>query len=174
MKTSTLLLWSCLAVACGTSEPADNTPSELSKPSAGDLQWTRIAGLQGRWVNDLDTGRTLTYEEWTRRDSVYWSGWGYVLAGADTVSIEELRIVRKGDLVAYGAKLSTQNGGDWVDFTQEQTGADTLLFSNTAHDFPQRIQYVKQGSAWHASVSNATEGFELHFMPRTDAMNAAR
>jgi Domain of unknown function (DUF6265) len=174
MKTLSLLFCSCLAVACNTSQPAEGTASQLPVHSPSDEQWARVAGLQGRWVNALDTGATRTYEEWIQRDSAHWSGWGYVLAGSDTVSIEELRIVRNGDVAAYGAKLSTQNGGEWVDFAQEHTGTDTLLFSNMAHDFPQRIQYVKQGNAWHASVSNANEGFELHFVPRTDTAVVAR
>ncbi len=174
MKTRDFLFLTCVAVACNTPVPADDPTSGSSGTTAIDQQWDRIAGLGGHWVNELDTGSTRTYEEWTIRDSAYWSGWGYVLAGADTVSIEELRIVRKGDEIAYGAKLSTQNGGEWVDFTLERTGPDTLLFTNMAHDFPQRIEYVKQGNAWHATVSNTTEGFELHFVPRVDPLNTSR
>lgn len=156
-------------VACGQSSSEPAHVADTATPDRNDMLWYRLEGLSGQWATAPDTSGMLTFENWELVDSTHWSGLGYVLAGADTVSIEELRLVRNGDAIAYGARLAMQNGGEWVDFAMQPTGNDTLLFTNPGHDFPQRITYVRQGADWHATVSGQGGAFELHFAPRVDS-----
>lgn len=167
-----------LVAATACSQPTEtSTATDRSGASIIDTLWTRVQGLNGQWATAPDTSGMRTFENWAQADSAHWTGLGYVLAGADTVSIEELRLVRSrstagSDRIAYGARLTTQNAGDWVDFTMQPTAADTLLFTNPDHDFPQRITYVRQGAHWHATIAGEGGAFKLHFAPRTDSATA--
>lgn len=160
------------AVACGQPSTGPTPVADTATSDRTDMLWSRLQGLSGQWATAPDTSGMRTFENWELVDSTHWSGLGYVLARADTVSIEELRLVRNGDAIAYGARLAMQNGGEWVDFAMQPTGADTLLFTNPGHDFPQRIAYVRQGADWHATVSGEGGAFELHFAPRADSATA--
>ncbi|MEO8069247.1 MAG: hypothetical protein ABI599_16230 [Flavobacteriales bacterium] len=167
MKTFIAFFSLLLLAACnGPVGPKDTAPATNST----DEQWARLEGLAGRWSNALDTGAMHMYEEWTQPDSTHWTGLGFVMAGSDTVSIEDLRMVRNGTVITYGARLSTQNNGEWVDFELQASGADTLLFTNPAHDFPKEIRYTKEGGGWRVLVEGSDPGkgdpFELLYMPR--------
>ncbi|MFZ1686442.1 MAG: hypothetical protein WAU70_03410 [Flavobacteriales bacterium] len=168
MKNHLALFAVLLVASCGA-PPAD-VPQAVEPLNAADQQWAAVGDLAGRWANALDTGEMHMYEEWMPQDSTHWTGLGFVMAGPDTVSIEDLRIVRSGAAIAYGARLSTQNNGEWVDFVLERSGADTLLFTNPAHDFPKVIRYAKDGGGWRVLVKGDDQGngdqFELHYMPR--------
>lgn len=166
MKNHPALLLVLLS-ACGA--PTSDVPRTL-EPGPTQQQWAAIGDLAGRWSNALDTGAMHMYEEWAPQDSTHWTGLGFVMAGPDTVSIEDLRLVRNNDTITYGARLSTQNGGEWVDFELQKSGPDTLLFTNPAHDFPKVIRYAKEKGGWRVLVEGGDPGsgdaFELLYMPR--------
>ena len=175
MKETIAICIILLSAACAPPATTETIADPIAVPNRSDALWQRMAGLAGRWYNALDTGSMHMYEEWTQADSLHWTGLGFVLAGADTVSIEDLRIVRSrsiagGDAIAYGARMNTQNNGAWVDFALQDAGADTLLFTNPAHDFPKVIRYTMDNGGWRVLVKGGDRGherqFELHYMPR--------
>ena len=169
MKQTIAIAIILLSTACGQPTTEHAHIADTATPTLADTLWSHLHGLSGHWATAPDTSGMRTFENWMLADSTHWTGLGYVMAGTDTVSIEELRMVRTGDSIAYGARLTTQNGGEWVDFAMQPTGADTLLFTDPDHDFPQRIAYVRQGPHWHATVSGEGGAFELHFAPMVDS-----
>ena len=90
--------------------------------------------------------------------------------------IEHLAILKTDSGTYYAANTPDQNGGATVHFKlihQE----DSLVFSNPAHDFPQRIVYAR-GTAddWNVSVSGISKGKHAvdryHFTRRTPGSTA--
>lgn len=156
------------ATACGT-PPAEDKTSTIPVPTTrtqGEA-WALIDHLAGEWKNALDTGSMRSYEQWSLADSNTYAGLGFVLSGADTVSIEELRIDRTTASINYAARISTQNNAEWVEFQLQATGRDTLLFTNPAHDFPTAIRYVQAApNVWDVLVSGGGRSFGLRYERR--------
>jgi Tol biopolymer transport system component len=77
---------------------------------------------------------------------------------------EQLRLRAAGDTLVYTALPSGQQE---TDFRSTRVGADTIVFENPAHDFPQRIIYRRSGSdSLIARVegpgpNNTTRGFSV-------------
>ena len=158
-----------VAISCGTEPAADETNVQAAPPVLRTPKeaWDLVGLLAGEWKNALDTGNMRSYEQWSVLDSNTYSGLGFVLSGADTVSIEDLRITRTAPSIAYAARISTQNNGDWVEFQLQATGRDTLLFTNPAHDFPTAIRYVHAVSnVWDVLVSGGGKSFALRYERR--------
>jgi hypothetical protein len=145
---------------------------EHHPPSPGvdplDRPWALAAQLQGEWKNTLDSGDTLSYEHWTLADSATMIGTGFVLVGSDTVFIEHLRIARSSTGIRYSARISSQNNGEWIDFTLTAAqGYDTLRFMNPQHDFPTELRYVHGiDGAWDVLVSGNGRSFPLRYVRR--------
>lgn len=158
-----------LCIACGTAAPEQQEP--VAVPTAATQTttqaWTLAGSLVGEWKNDLDTSELLSYEHWWAKDSAALDGLGFVLSGMDTVSIEDLRITRRGEAIVYSARISTQNNGEWVEFQLQPTGPDTLLFTNPGHDFPSELRYVRGApNVWDVLVKGGARSFALRYVHR--------
>jgi hypothetical protein len=155
--------------ACGTATTDPQPAPEPAKREAPTLAnaWVLVGDLAGAWKNERDTGDLRSYEQWWKRDSARYEGLAYVLSGPDTVHIEDLRIVRSGTRITYGARISTQNRGEWVEFELQNSGGDTLLFANPQHDFPTEIRYVRSApSVWDVQVKGGERSFKLRYVHR--------
>lgn len=103
--------------------------------SLGHLDW-----LAGAWAGEADGVRTE--ERWTAaRGSL--QGRNLVTKGGEAVFSEELRIEARGSEIVYVAK--PQGADAATEFKQTTAGANTVVFENPAHDFPQRIAYTLAG-----------------------------
>lgn len=137
---------------CGTAgEQVSTEPASTQPPDA----WNLALSLAGHWV-DSTHGTLAIHEKWTVEGDVI-AGLGYVMSGEDTVSIEDLEIVRDAPGLEYRARISTQNDGRWVAFGHQATGTDTLLFVNPGHDFPRSLRYVMRVDG---ELAVAVEGVE--------------
>ena len=66
-------------------------------------------------------------------------------------SWESIRILRKPDgSLAY---LPMPNGGAPIEFAMVSQDAQSIVFANPAHDFPQRIRYWREGDTLHAEIA---------------------
>ncbi|MBL0126306.1 MAG: hypothetical protein IPP83_02375 [Flavobacteriales bacterium] len=127
--------------------------------------------LIGEWVDSTSSPHYTSYERWTAEGDTAMQGFGHVIANGDTVFIEDLRLSMVNDRVVYSARVGTQNNGNWVPFTAETTGADTLMFENSEHDFPQCITYIRDRTGtWNVRVTGTELGKdrseEFTFRPR--------
>lgn len=131
----------------------------------------RYRGLIGNWVDSTTSPAHRVYEHWVAEGDTALSGYGHVVAGGDTVFIEELRLAKRGDRFAYCVRVPDQNDGSWVQFASEPMGTDTLMFENPLHDFPQCITYIRAtDGTWSASVTGTENGTDREatyaFRPR--------
>ena len=117
----------------------------LLQASVADLGW-----LSGRWVAESD-GR-WTEEVWSEVRGGTMMGYSWTGQGSTIREYEYLRLqAGEDDEVVYLA----QPGGSpaAVGFYLAQADATSATFENPAHDFPQRIRYVRDGNVLTATIS---------------------
>ena len=105
-------------------------------PTVTSLTW-----LNGCWERTTRTGRGI--EQWTPGASGELIGRARLISDAGDRETERLRIFRRGDSLMYEAHPVDQQ---LTLFALRSYSADSLVFENPAHDFPQRIVYHRVGA----------------------------
>ncbi|WP_422059118.1 DUF6265 family protein [Sphingopyxis sp.] len=122
-----------------------------AKPAAtlDDLAW-----MAGSWVeekSDEANGVRWTEEYWTVPRGGVMLGASRSGRGARLGEFEFLRLAAGTDgTIAY---LAQPGGGAPVAFRLAQHDAMSATFENAAHDYPQRIRYVRGGDVMTATIS---------------------
>ncbi|MDQ3100785.1 MAG: DUF6265 family protein, partial [Bacteroidota bacterium] len=108
--------------------------------------------------DDQGDDSTVFHEQWTKVDQRNYTGIGFVMMRLDTVSIERLGIQLTDSGTYYSAQIPSQNQGRAVHF-KLTSAADSLVFENPQHDFPQRIVYAPDNTTgWKVKVSGRQQG----------------
>ena len=119
--------------------------------------------LVGEWVAGGE-GREV-HERWTRASADTLEGAGYTVHDGTIGNPESLRLVSMLDGIYYIAKVG--HNAVPVAFTMESCMGGRLVFVNPEHDFPRRLQYIKEADGRlvvHIS-DGAARGFTLNFEP---------
>ncbi len=120
------------------------------KIAISDLAW-----LQGKWIGSSD-GLNF-FEEWQPLQGNVLEGRGGGVSGLDTVFSEKIKIEQRGADLFYVPSV-TENGGP-VDFKFVENKADSLVFENLKHDFPQRVVYFRlPGDKLYACIDGLEAG----------------
>jgi hypothetical protein len=111
----------------------------------------------GTW--QMKTKKGLICERWKVINKSELQSQGFKVIGKDTMIEENVHLVQKGDSICYIPTVSNQNGGKPVSFKLISSANKEFVFSNPAHDFPQRVVYhmVSQDSL-HAWVDGQYKG----------------
>lgn len=154
-----------VAALAGCTEPAPPAPTEtLPAPLVKDTidPWGSYADLVGDHVDRTTSDKYISHENWRRESDEVLVGKGFALKGRDTVFVEDLKLERSADHVVYSARIRSENNGEWVPFTAQPHGPDSLVFENPGHDFPQCITYVQDTAdqSWTVQVSGMENGKE--------------
>jgi hypothetical protein len=105
--------------------------------------------LAGAWSNA--EGERWTEEFWTHPRGGIMIGSSREGEGDSLRSWESIRIARTADgSLAY---IPMPGGGPPVEFAMTGQTAQSIEFSNPAHDFPQRIRYWREGDTLHAEIA---------------------
>lgn len=96
-------------------------------------------------------GESWTEECWTIPRAGNMLGSGRSGKGNTLRSWENMRVERNADgtLVFWGSP----QGAPAVPFTATSVTASEIVFSNPAHDYPQRIRYWREGKSIHAETA---------------------
>lgn len=145
MRTATIALLMSLPLASVAAQ----------QPTVAGLSW-----LHGCWERTTRTGRA--FEVWAPGRSGELVGTARLMTDTRDRDTEHLRIYRRGDTLVYEAHPESQA---LTVFPLRTHSADSLVFENPAHDFPQRIAYTRIGAdSLVAVVSNiAGAGRPLRF-----------
>ena len=146
--------------------------SMLLVQNAGQNNIDELLGwLNGVWY--ADQGKKITGEEWHRISANTYEGRGYIIqeSGNDTTVFESLRLLKMHDDIFYLAYV--KHNSLPVAFKLTRTNNDSTFFENAAHDFPQKIVYIKTGSnSFSVHVEGVENGvlryFELKFRKAED------
>ncbi len=125
----TYALFILAAVLISCQKKSEKQPGQIDK-----AQW-----LIGSWENKTKNG-TLS-ENWEKVNDSTFHGTSYFIKGKDTLHNETIGLSQDGENLIYSPNVKGQNADLPVAFKMTSATANTLVFENTAHDFPQKISY---------------------------------
>lgn len=128
MKKIYLMTLAALSLGACKKE-SEKQPGQIAK-----AEW-----LIGSWENKSGFGDLS--ENWTKVNDSTFQGTSYFIKGKDTLHSETVELIQKGDALIYSPNVKGQNGDLPVAFKLTSATANTLVFENPAHDFPQKISY---------------------------------
>lgn len=132
MRHATILLGACLALVSGRATSAGPT-----------LDW-----LAGHWCS-ADQGRQID-EVWLPEAGGALLGMSRTVRGAAVESFEYMRILSDAGVARFHVQ---PNGVPATVFAQAARGDGWIRFENSAHDFPNRIEYRRDGDKLHAYIA---------------------
>lgn len=87
----------------------------------------------------------LLHEEWKEENDTMWKARSYVADSAGATVFEELIELRESeDGLYYIPTIQSENNGKPVRFKAVKIAANEVVFENQAHDYPQRILYLRR------------------------------
>jgi hypothetical protein len=104
--------------------------------STQETQW-----LLGSWCNI--TPKMRYYENWTLTENSDLAGECFVLRKSDTVFFERMQLKKTKNGWDYNVTVRNQNQAKAIIFSSTCITADSLVFENKNHDYPNRIVYKK-------------------------------
>lgn len=143
------------AVAMGLMAVSAGSAAQDALPPAADAEAIALPGwMAGCWISEGE-GDARTEECWTVPRGSMLLGSGHAYAGSRTRSFEHMRIERVDGSLVFVAQ---PGGSPPTRFALQATRVeadlrDGLLFVNAAHDYPQRVQYWREGAELVAEIS---------------------
>lgn len=133
-RVSALRLYS--AAAAALLPLATSTAASAQAPTPIDqLRW-----IAGCW--EIRTPSRLTQEQWMAPLGGMMLGMSRTVAGGAVREWEQIRIETREGRLVYVAQPSGQT---LTEFASESVTDTAVVFHNPAHDFPQRVAYLRAG-----------------------------
>lgn len=114
---------------------------------------TQLIWLAGHWVQQSERGRSD--EVWLAPTAAGMVGLNQQAFARGGRFFEFLRIEPLAGRLSY---MASPMGRNPTVFGLESAGPCTVAFINPAHDFPQRIEYRREGAALIASIAGVVRG----------------
>jgi Domain of unknown function (DUF6265) len=130
-------------------------PAVCAAEKPGPLDW-----LGGRWC--AAAGEEFIEELWLPPAGNTMLGMSRTYTNSTTVSFEYLRIVERDGVLEY---LAQPGGRAPTAFTLVEAGEQWIRFENAGHDFPQRIEYRRDGELLHAEIAGLGEDGDEFVIP---------
>ena len=122
----------------------------------------RAAFLGGCW--QLGTGNRVVDEQWMRPRGGTMLGMSRTVRADSPLEFEFVRIYERGTKLVFAAQPSGQPP---TEFPSSVISDNTLVFENSAHDFPQRILYRSGGDSLFAriegNINGSSRGFDFRY-----------
>jgi hypothetical protein len=130
-------------------------------PAAGaDEAQDDLAWLAGSWCATDDSQQLEETWLMPRRGEAI--GMSRIVQGGRMISFEYMRIMEVDGVVRFVAQ---PNGVPPTEFRRSAGGKGWIRFENKAHDFPQRIEYRREGEDLHAEIGGPGEGDKEAVIP---------
>ena len=146
-----LLLGLVVAAAPLAAEAAPN--DEVRRwAKAAQLTIERVAWMHGCW--QMTTPQSIVEEQWMAPRGGTMIGVGRTVRGTRTTDYEFVVLKEQDGQLTYEAHPAGQPPAVFV---AKEAAADSVVFENAAHDFPQRVGYRRAGSglaAWIEGIQN--------------------
>jgi hypothetical protein len=144
---SVLPLFVVLAVAA-TPQGAD-----ARSPKVAQLTIDRVAWMHGCW--QMTTPQSIVEEQWLAPRGGTMIGVGRTVRGGRTTDYEFVVLKEQNGSLAYEAHPAGQPS---TVFVASEATADSVVFENAAHDFPQRVGYRRADSGLAAWIEGTQNG----------------
>jgi hypothetical protein len=123
--------------------------------SAQDRPIDRAKFLQGCW--ERRAGARIVEEQWMAPRAGTMLGMSRTIRGDTLVEHEFLLLHERDGKLVYAARPSGQAPAEFISIS---IASDVIVFSNPAHDFPQRIIYRQSGDSLFARIEGVRDGRE--------------
>jgi hypothetical protein len=124
------------------------TPVAQSPSGVEQLAW-----MAGCWRQE--SGGRIADEIWMAPSGGVMLGMNRTVASGRTVSSEFMQIGANGGRIVFTARPSGQAEAS---FTLLKSGQRDVVFENTAHDFPQRVMYRRDGDTLVGRIEGTRNG----------------
>jgi hypothetical protein len=142
-----------LAVTASVSAPAATASTPEPGVQAPD---EALAWLEGRWCGSDDDQRIE--ETWFAPKQDETTGMSRTISGGRVISFEYMRIA---SLDGVQTLLAQPDGNLPTKFARTDGGQGWIRFENKQHDYPQRIEYKREGDELTAEIGGpGAEGKE--------------
>ena len=132
-----IFILACTLGACNNQQGNTATTNDSASTVTEHPVETVFDKLVGTWQNTGDK----SFERWTKNDNGSYHTVVYELKGSDTIYKEDNQVYQENGKWVSENKVSGQNDGKSVKFTESQMTTNSFQFSNPAHDFPTDIHY---------------------------------
>lgn len=140
-------------------------PRAKAQAAGGPVQ--QLSWLTGCWRAER-SGNRIVEEQWMAPRARTMLGMGRTVRDTTLVEFEHTQILERNGRAIYHAEPSGQKPADF----EATLVSDTLvIFSNPAHDFPQRVIYQRRGAD---SLDARVEGTAPNSSPRSVLFSYAR
>lgn len=119
-----------------------------TKSDLSDLDW-----ISGTWQG-ID-GEHVFVESWQFQNDSLILGNGYFMENSDTVFREKLKILRNSKGIYYVAFPENKTQ---VEFKLVSLKDSNVVFENSLHDFPRKIDYTRDGDSLKAILTGQENG----------------
>ena len=103
-------------------------------PTAVGAQTSALKWMAGCW--ERRANNLVVTEQWSFPRAKMMFGAGQTTRGDSTIEYEHTRIFERDGKLVYSAQPSGQNPAEFV---ADSASGYSVIFSNPAHDFPQRV-----------------------------------
>ena len=150
---SILTLWSC----------DDNTNTEIKKESKAETIKTAESfdWLIGDWKRNNDEEGRTTYETWYKNGNNSYLGYGFAMSNGDTISKENMKIEKLNNKWRLEVFTKEDTVSTYFNITKLENNSFTC--ENNEIDFPNKIQYWKDGEKIKATVSSSDFKIDFEF-----------
>lgn len=138
MRYTLYILAAMLLFACNGSQTTKQI--EIVDNNASSIL-NKASWLLGAWQGVMED--ITMVESWTKQNDTSFVGNAVFTRNGDTLSAESLLIKIVGQDMFYCPTVTNQNDGKTIEFKLTTATDTSLVFENPAHDFPQKISYVK-------------------------------
>ncbi|MNL40375.1 hypothetical protein D3C87_1627190 [compost metagenome] len=152
MKAKKLLLIIPLLVLAAITNGQESHQQKFKK-----LEW-----LQGKWIRTNAKAGQSGYEIWTKISDLKLSGKGVTLKGKETIFVENLEFIAKGNDIFYTVMVTGEKQPTYFKLTA--LSADGFTCENPAHDFPKKITYKRSGKNVKAVISGNGQSMDYNFV----------
>lgn len=138
---------------------------DIPRVEAAQAKLERLAWLAGAWTGTM--GSSSIEERWSPIAGGAMLAISRTVSGSRMSAFEYLRIVERDGGLVYVAQ---PNGRTATEFVLTKIEDGRAIFENPLHDFPQRIEYARQGeSGLRATISDLAGGRAQHFEFKREA-----
>ncbi|MBM3758762.1 MAG: hypothetical protein FJW36_00785 [Acidobacteria bacterium] len=122
-------------------------PLAAAEPEVASLGW-----MSGCWV--MERNGVKVEEHWSKPAGDVMLGYSRTMRPGRPTFYEQLRIGVREGVIQYVPIVGKQGP---IEFALKKSAENEAVFENPAHDYPQRIAYVRSGDELRATTSTLDE-----------------
>ena len=123
--------------------------------------FAKLHWIVGEWKRTNATPGTSGIEKWVSNSSIELQGWSTTMKGADTAFIEKTKLLIKEGYIYYVADIPDNK--EPVYFKLVNISENEFTCENSAHDFPKKIIYTKNGNFLKATIYGDGKSIDYFF-----------